>query len=568
MSYRQFRHPPRSPVIFFGLALGRFFLPYVYRAITILLFFLSPKGARMSVRVGSWWNGVRITARSPLPLSCGVVRPTPGPCLRKKDRLSGVPRRTLWTSPPCRQLSAAGKNHYTTLGIDRSADVSAIKGAYYKLAKAYHPDVNKSPGASDRFLAVQTAYATLSDESKRRAYDRDHMASSNHSSSSTSSSPYGFRASGFSSPRGPSRPAGYYDPFASFGNADYRSTYTYEDLKRAAQTGSSPSSFYDTEFSDWEDIMDGEDLPPGYDPWEDGAATPGGRDRAGFTSYYGWDDLGDLGSYTSEANYTSKNKKARQEFDAFLNRMARKAGRDPRTENGSFSPDPRGGDKRSANKKRSSKAKAYEHAYGVNFGEGSTSGAHTRAESYTGFARGPDAAAFRAAQSRQSSDVHRKRRGAGGPSYEASVTVTQKMARSGTILKHVPVSLSTGATGDAECAECEGTGQYYPRVKTSKCNRCRGKGFVTRPSTSGQRQRVDCFACSGTGYHAKAPKATECSACDGTGISDDDDDCLDGITVRVKVPARTKDQDVLRVPIGKRAGATTPTARVLVRVAP
>jgi molecular chaperone DnaJ len=61
------------------------------------------------------------------------------------------------------------KDYYKTLGVDRGADDKAIKAAYRKLARKYHPDVNK--GNADRFKDINEAYTVLSDPEKRKRYD-------------------------------------------------------------------------------------------------------------------------------------------------------------------------------------------------------------------------------------------------------------------------------------------------------------------------------------------------------------------------------------------------------------
>jgi len=63
------------------------------------------------------------------------------------------------------------KDYYKVLGIDRGADEKEIKSAYRKLARKYHPDVNKSAEASQKFKDVNEAYEVLSDPEKRKRYD-------------------------------------------------------------------------------------------------------------------------------------------------------------------------------------------------------------------------------------------------------------------------------------------------------------------------------------------------------------------------------------------------------------
>lgn len=64
------------------------------------------------------------------------------------------------------------RDYYEVLGVPRDADENTIKSAYRKLARQYHPDVNKSEGAEERFKEINEAYEVLSDANKRAAYDR------------------------------------------------------------------------------------------------------------------------------------------------------------------------------------------------------------------------------------------------------------------------------------------------------------------------------------------------------------------------------------------------------------
>ena len=64
------------------------------------------------------------------------------------------------------------KDLYNILEIDKGANEQEIKKAYRKLARKYHPDVNKSAGAEDKFKEVQSAFDVLSDPQKRARYDQ------------------------------------------------------------------------------------------------------------------------------------------------------------------------------------------------------------------------------------------------------------------------------------------------------------------------------------------------------------------------------------------------------------
>ena len=71
-------------------------------------------------------------------------------------------------------MKTQAKDYYRLLGVRPDATVLLIKKAYRKLAKQYHPDVNHSPDAADRFREITEAYDTLTDPDRRRRYDRLH----------------------------------------------------------------------------------------------------------------------------------------------------------------------------------------------------------------------------------------------------------------------------------------------------------------------------------------------------------------------------------------------------------
>ena len=62
--------------------------------------------------------------------------------------------------------------YYDRLGVSKDASQDEIKRAYRKMSKKYHPDINKEPGAEEKYKEVQEAYETLSDDQKREAYDQ------------------------------------------------------------------------------------------------------------------------------------------------------------------------------------------------------------------------------------------------------------------------------------------------------------------------------------------------------------------------------------------------------------
>ncbi|XAR67783.1 hypothetical protein NMG60_11002682 [Bertholletia excelsa] len=78
-------------------------------------------------------------------------------------------------SIPARRFGAvvrAAADYYSILGVPRTASSKEIKAAYRRLARQYHPDVNKQPGATEKFKEISAAYEVLSDDKKRALYDQ------------------------------------------------------------------------------------------------------------------------------------------------------------------------------------------------------------------------------------------------------------------------------------------------------------------------------------------------------------------------------------------------------------
>jgi curved DNA-binding protein len=65
----------------------------------------------------------------------------------------------------------AERDLYEVLGVSKTASPDEIQRAYRKLARTYHPDVNKDPGAEDQFKDISEAYSVLSDPETRKRYD-------------------------------------------------------------------------------------------------------------------------------------------------------------------------------------------------------------------------------------------------------------------------------------------------------------------------------------------------------------------------------------------------------------
>ena len=68
-------------------------------------------------------------------------------------------------------MAVSYKDYYEILGVARTASQDEIRKAYRKLAKEYHPDVNKDSGAGEKYKEINEAYEVLKDPEKRGKYD-------------------------------------------------------------------------------------------------------------------------------------------------------------------------------------------------------------------------------------------------------------------------------------------------------------------------------------------------------------------------------------------------------------
>ena len=73
----------------------------------------------------------------------------------------------------------ANKDYYSILGVGKDAGEDEIKSAYRRLAKKYHPDLNKTPEAAEKFKEINEAYSVLGDPKKRSNYDQFGSAEGN-----------------------------------------------------------------------------------------------------------------------------------------------------------------------------------------------------------------------------------------------------------------------------------------------------------------------------------------------------------------------------------------------------
>ncbi len=143
---------------------------------------------------------------------------------------------------------ATKRDYYEILGVDKHADSQAIKKAYRKLAKQFHPDTNRdNPQAEEKFKEATEAYNILSDPEKRKLYDR-----------------YGHNA-----------------PFESNGGGTYGGpqggTYTYSD-----PNGNFHQYYYEGDMGDFDDIL--KNIFQGFSSGSDFGSESGFGGRSGFGS--------------------------------------------------------------------------------------------------------------------------------------------------------------------------------------------------------------------------------------------------------------------------------------------
>lgn len=155
-----------------------------------------------------------------------------------------------------------GKDFYKVLGVPRSATDEEIKKAYRKNALKFHPDKNKSPGASEKFKEIAEAYEVLSDKKKRDIFDKygEEGLKGNHTSNGDGGTTYTFSG----------------DPRATF-QAFFGNSNPFESF---FGKGRPNSSFFDND-DDFDDpfINFGLGRPSGNSPFRSHSFTTAGMNR-------------------------------------------------------------------------------------------------------------------------------------------------------------------------------------------------------------------------------------------------------------------------------------------------
>ena len=131
------------------------------------------------------------------------------------------------------------KDYYEILGVDKNATEAQIKSAYRKLAKKYHPDVDKSSSAQEKFKDINEAYEVLSDKQKRERYD---SLGSNWQAGQDYTPPPGFENFSFDFNQGGFSSGTQYTNFDMGGFSDFFKSM-FGDFAQQARTSSRQQSY-------------------------------------------------------------------------------------------------------------------------------------------------------------------------------------------------------------------------------------------------------------------------------------------------------------------------------------
>ena len=143
------------------------------------------------------------------------------------------------------------KDYYKILGVERDATEAKIKSAYRKLARQYHPDVNKSPDAVQKFKDINEAYEVLSDKEKKSRYD---SLGANWQQGANFTPPPGFEGFNFNNFNG----GGFSQSFSGGDFSDFFSSIFGDFMNAGASARSrAKSSRRNSSAFDYEDLFAG-----------------------------------------------------------------------------------------------------------------------------------------------------------------------------------------------------------------------------------------------------------------------------------------------------------------------
>ncbi|XP_020214961.1 chaperone protein dnaJ A6, chloroplastic isoform X1 [Cajanus cajan] len=131
-------------------------------------------GIRPQIFVGSTGMGKIASSRHNVTSRISFLA-TPSSSFSFRDSLQVLfdkgSSQTLHRRRGSRLMVRAAADYYSVLGVSKNSSKSEIKTAYRKLARTYHPDVNKEPDAEQKFKEISNVYEVLSDDEKRSIYD-------------------------------------------------------------------------------------------------------------------------------------------------------------------------------------------------------------------------------------------------------------------------------------------------------------------------------------------------------------------------------------------------------------
>jgi curved DNA-binding protein len=141
------------------------------------------------------------------------------------------------------------QDYYKILGVTRSATTEEIQKAYRKLARQYHPDINKEKGAEDKFKKVSEAYEVLKNPDSRKKYD---ALGSNWKTGDNFKAPPGWQNINFDFNNLGGQGGGFSSFFESIFGGSPRRSSVWEDIETPRQPEKKPEAEVILSLSPWE----------------------------------------------------------------------------------------------------------------------------------------------------------------------------------------------------------------------------------------------------------------------------------------------------------------------------